>query len=114
MNQDCAANLPYQVNDKVLLYPEHVESGVLRQVVYGNVESVNTGSMTVKTRKTNSTKSTTVAVNLRRFSPVKVSSPEFNGLGTGLWRHKAVLIISLPDLYLAGQVVGYNFKPATV
>ena len=105
MNPETSDNAPYQVNDKVLLYPEQVESGQLRQVVYGNVEGVNTGSITVKTRKTIATKSLTVVVNLRRYKPVKVSSTEFNGLRTGLWLRKAVLIISLPDTYLVGQVV---------
>ena len=114
MNQETTASMHYQVNDKVLIYPEHVESGQLRQVVYGNVEGVNASSMTVKTRNTHSTKSTTVVINLRRFNPINVSNTEFNGLRTGLWLRKAVLIVTLPGVYLSGQVIGYNFKPVAL
>ena len=112
MNSDSTSNAGYQVNDKILLFPEHVDTGVIRQVVYGNVEAVNPGSITVKTRKTSMSKSTVVVVNTRRFKPSKVATTEFNGLRTGTWLRKAVLVTTLPDVYLTGQVVQYTPKPA--
>ena len=114
MSHEAIVNSGYQVNDKILLFPEHVDSGILRQVVYSNVEAVNPGSISVKTRKTSSTKSTVLLVNTRRFKPSKVSSTEFNGLRTGTWLRKAVLVTTLPDEYLIGQVVDYTPKPATL
>ena len=105
MNSEPAANHGYQVNDKILLLPEHVDTGVIRQVVYGNVEAVNPGSISVKTRKTSTSKSVVVLVNTRRFKPTKVTTTEFNGLRTGTWLRKAVLVTTLPDVYLTGQVI---------
>ena len=87
---------------------------MLRQVVYGNVEAVNPGSISVKTRKTSSTKSTVFLVNTRRYKPSKVSSTEFNGLRTGTWLRKAVLVTTLPEEYLVGQVIDYTPKPANL